>query len=76
MPCLLLLLLFRSGADDEVHVDIDTYDDLEGQALREALWDRELTPTASPADSTSTVNSSGSKKRGRRKGKRRHDKKN
>ncbi|XP_067930469.1 ataxin-7-like protein 3 [Watersipora subatra] len=64
-----------SGAmEDEVDVDIDTYDNSDIQALRDAaLWDKDITPTASPADSTSTVNSSGSRKRGRKKKSKRRD---
>ena len=70
----IILFCSKSGGslsavfEDEVDVDIDTFDDLDNQTLRDALWDKDVTPTASPADSTSTVNSSGSaRKRGRKK---------
>ncbi|ELU14037.1 hypothetical protein CAPTEDRAFT_154471 [Capitella teleta] len=69
-----LLTTNSGGAEpsDEVHVDIDSYEDQtesnSSQALREALLFQEET-NSSPADSNSTTNSSGSKKR-------KHSKKN
>lgn len=53
-------LLRQSRAHDleDTHIDIDTYDDVESQTLRESLqW--EASSTSSPADSTSTNNSTG-----------------
>ncbi|XP_055859770.1 ataxin-7-like protein 3 isoform X1 [Biomphalaria glabrata] len=50
------LLLRQSRAHDleDIHIDIDTYDDAESQSLRESLqWEA----ASSPADSTSTNNS-------------------
>ena len=47
-----------SGAGDgeDIHVDIDSYDDAENQSLRETLqW--EASSNSSPADSNSTNNS-------------------
>uniref|UniRef100_A0A0B7AB00 SAGA-associated factor 11 homolog n=2 Tax=Arion vulgaris TaxID=1028688 RepID=A0A0B7AB00_9EUPU len=52
------LLLRQSRAHDmeDIHIDIDTYDDAESQSLRESLqW--EASSNSSPADSTSTNNS-------------------
>ncbi|XP_055859776.1 ataxin-7-like protein 3 isoform X2 [Biomphalaria glabrata] len=49
-------LLLRQRAHDleDIHIDIDTYDDAESQSLRESLqWEA----ASSPADSTSTNNS-------------------
>ncbi|XP_064644609.1 ataxin-7-like protein 3 isoform X2 [Lineus longissimus] len=47
---------------DEIHVDIDTYDDGDSQAMRDTLqWEAASAP--SPADSTSTTTSNSSKKR-------------
>lgn len=47
---------------DDVHIDIDTYDDSENQSLRDALqWEAVSNP--SPADSNSTTNSTSSRKR-------------
>jgi len=60
--------------DDEVDIDIDMFNDVDSQILRDALWEKDRTPTASPADSTSTVNSNSSKKRGRKKKSKRNDK--
>ncbi|XP_005111302.1 ataxin-7-like protein 3 isoform X2 [Aplysia californica] len=51
-------LLRQSRAHDleDIHIDIDTYDDTETQTLRESLqW--EASSNSSPADSTSTNNS-------------------
>ncbi|XP_059171017.1 ataxin-7-like protein 3, partial [Physella acuta] len=51
------LLLRQSRAHDleDIHIDIDTYDDAESQSLRESLqW--EASSNSSPADSTSTNN--------------------
>ncbi|GFR65490.1 SAGA-associated factor 11 homolog [Elysia marginata] len=52
------LLLRQSRAHDleDIHIDIDTFDDAESQSLRESLqWD--ASSNSSPADSTSTNNS-------------------
>ncbi|KAK3782651.1 hypothetical protein RRG08_015226 [Elysia crispata] len=52
------LLLRQSRAHDleDIHIDIDTFDDAESQSLRESLqWD--VSSNSSPADSTSTNNS-------------------
>lgn len=44
--------------NEEVHVDIDTYDDGDSQSLRESLhWEASGSNNPSPADSTSTTNS-------------------
>lgn len=45
---------------DNLHVDVDTYEENDGQNLREALarWDREGSSHSSPADSTSTTSTS------------------
>ena len=45
---------------DEVHVDIDSYEDGDGQALRDTLnrlqqWEGNSSANPSPADSTSTT---------------------
>lgn len=49
----------QSGQDN-LHVDVDTYEEGDGQNLREALarWDREGSSHSSPADSTSTTSTS------------------
>lgn len=52
------LLLRQSRAHDleDIHIDIDTFDDSESQSLRESLqWD--VSSNSSPADSSSTNNS-------------------
>ncbi|GFN78925.1 saga-associated factor 11 homolog [Plakobranchus ocellatus] len=52
------LLLRQSRAHDleDIHIDIDTFDDAESQSFRESLqW--EMSSNSSPADSTSTNNS-------------------
>lgn len=45
---------------DNLHVDVDAYDETDGQNLREALarWDRDGSNHSSPADSTSTTSTS------------------
>ncbi|XP_043274357.1 ataxin-7-like protein 3 [Venturia canescens] len=45
---------------DNLHVDVDAYDESDGQNLREALarWDRDGSNHSSPADSTSTTSTS------------------
>ncbi|KAK9306049.1 hypothetical protein QLX08_003113 [Tetragonisca angustula] len=45
---------------DNLHVDVDTYEEGDGQNLREALarWDREGSSHSSPADSKSTTSTS------------------
>ncbi|XP_041371972.1 ataxin-7-like protein 3 isoform X4 [Gigantopelta aegis] len=61
------LLRSASGTGDaeDIHVDIDSYDDAENQSLRETLqW--EASSNSSPADSNSTNNSTGSRKRTRK----------
>lgn len=47
-------------SQDNLHVDVDTYEEGDGQNLREALarWDREGSSHSSPADSTSTTSTS------------------
>lgn len=47
-------------SQDNLHVDVDTYEEGDGQNLREALarWDREESSHSSPADSTSTTSTS------------------
>ena len=46
----------RSLDPDDIHVDIDSYEDGDSQALRDTLqWEAASNP--SPADSTSTNNS-------------------
>ncbi|XP_012285412.1 ataxin-7-like protein 3 [Orussus abietinus] len=48
------------NSQDNLHVDVDTYDEGDGQNLREVLtrWDREGSSHSSPADSTSTTSTS------------------
>lgn len=48
------------GSQDGLHVDVDTYEEGDGQNLREALarWDREGSSHSSPADSASTTSTS------------------
>lgn len=50
----------QTGGQDNLHVDVDTYEDNDGQNLRDALarWDREGSSHSSPADSTSTTSTS------------------
>ncbi|XP_032668115.1 ataxin-7-like protein 3 [Odontomachus brunneus] len=51
----------ESGSQqDNLHVDVDTYEEADGQNLREALarWDREGSSHSSPADSASTTSTS------------------
>lgn len=60
-----IFLLGPQGASqleaEEIHVDIDTCDDVESQSFRDSLqWEGSNQP--SPADSTSTVNSTNSRK--------------
>jgi len=69
-------LLGQQGAildlPDDIHVDIDTYDDLDGQNLRDSighLWDAGPSTNPSPTDSTSTNNSSTSSRKKERKSK-------
>ncbi|XP_069688607.1 ataxin-7-like protein 3 [Periplaneta americana] len=53
------------SATDMIQVDVDTYDEGDGQSMRESLgrsWEQEHSNTSSPADSASTSSSS-SKKR-------------
>lgn len=47
-------------SQDNLHVDVDTYEEGDGQNLREALarWDREGSSHSSPADSKSTTSTS------------------
>ncbi|XP_014666906.1 PREDICTED: ataxin-7-like protein 3 [Priapulus caudatus] len=68
-----LFLLGQLGASqlesEEVHVDIDTYDDGDSQSLRDSLhWEVSASNNPSPADSTSTTNSTNSKKSKKSKG--------
>lgn len=69
---------------DEIHVDIDSYEDGDGQALRDTLnrlqWDQPATggnssTNPSPADSTSTTNSNEGGKRRKKGSKLTHRKK-
>ncbi|KOX78754.1 Ataxin-7-like protein 3 [Melipona quadrifasciata] len=48
------------SSQDNLHVDVDTYEEGDGQNLREALarWDREGSSHSSPADSKSTTSTS------------------
>ncbi|XP_050407061.1 ataxin-7-like protein 3 isoform X2 [Patella vulgata] len=56
------LLRSLNSLDEDIHVDIDSFDDGDNQALRETLqW--EASSNSSPADSTSTNNSTSSRKR-------------
>lgn len=50
----------ESGGQDNLHVDVDTYEEADGQNLRDALarWDREGSSHSSPADSASTTSTS------------------
>ena len=57
-----------SQIDDDVHIDIDSYDDADTQSLRDSLhWEAVSNP--SPADSTSTTTSTGSRKQKKRSSK-------
>nr|CAD7433540.1 unnamed protein product [Timema monikensis] len=58
-------LLTQPESADLLHVDVDTYEEGDGQSMRESLgrsWEQERSNTSSPADSASTCSSS-SKKR-------------
>lgn len=48
------------ASQDNLQVDVDAYDESEGQNLRDALarWDRDGSNHSSPADSTSTTSTS------------------
>ncbi|XP_072749032.1 ataxin-7-like protein 3 [Anoplolepis gracilipes] len=48
------------NSQDNLHVDVDTYEESEGQNLRDTLtrWDREGSSHSSPADSASTTSTS------------------
>ncbi|CAG5116710.1 unnamed protein product, partial [Candidula unifasciata] len=67
----LLLRQSRAHEVEDMHIDIDTYDDAESQSLRESLqW--EASSNSSPADSTSTNNRTGAgsqKRSGKQSGK-------
>lgn len=62
-----------SGAAQDLHIDIDTYEETDSQNLRETLarWDREGSSHSSPADSASTTSTSSisRKREGKSKGK-------
>lgn len=49
-----------SNSQDNLHVDVDTYEESDGQNLRDTLarWDREGSSHSSPADSASTTSTS------------------
>ncbi|XP_050460204.1 ataxin-7-like protein 3 [Cataglyphis hispanica] len=49
-----------NNSQDNLHVDVDTYEESEGQNLRDTLarWDREGSSHSSPADSASTTSTS------------------
>lgn len=48
-----------SNNQDNLHVDVDTYEESDGQNLRDTLrWDREGSSHSSPADSASTTSTS------------------
>ncbi|KAJ9596113.1 hypothetical protein L9F63_012697 [Diploptera punctata] len=52
-------------APDMIQVDVDTYEEGDGQSVRESLgrnWEQEHSNTSSPADSASTSSSSSKKK--------------
>ncbi|KAK3096632.1 hypothetical protein FSP39_001904 [Pinctada imbricata] len=53
-------LLGHSGVEDDVNIDIDSLDDLDGQLIRENLQWEAGSNASSPADSNSTNNSIGS----------------
>ncbi|XP_046750987.1 ataxin-7-like protein 3 [Diprion similis] len=50
---------------DNLHVDVDTYEEGDGQNLRDALarWDLEVSSHSSPADSASTTSTSSSSRK-------------
>lgn len=50
----------ESNGQDNLHVDVDTYEENDGQNLRDTLtrWDREGSSHSSPADSASTTSTS------------------
>jgi len=50
----------NSNSQDNIHVDVDTYEENDSQNLRDALarWDREGSSHSSPADSASTTSTS------------------
>lgn len=61
------------GVNDGLPVDVDSFEDADGQNLREAIarWDREGSCHSSPADSASTTSSAslGKKRDSKSKGK-------
>ncbi|KAL5010269.1 hypothetical protein ScPMuIL_012574 [Solemya velum] len=58
-----LLVPQGCGGDDDIQIDIDSYDDADSQSLREHLQWEVASSNSSPTDSTSTNNSTSSKKR-------------
>jgi len=50
----------NNNSQDNIHVDVDTYEENDSQNLRDALarWDREGSSHSSPADSASTTSTS------------------
>ncbi|OWF39080.1 ataxin-7-like protein 3 [Mizuhopecten yessoensis] len=59
-----VFLLGHANVEDDVHIDIDSLDDVDNQSLRESLQWEVNSSASSPTDSTSTNNStSGAKKR-------------